>query len=183
MCVCIISSAIKSISDFLLSKIASRFEKPVLELTLYGNKPIVGPQYYFSEEGKIYEVGNGDIPVMWVFKWQYKLQIQNNSSYPAYRVKIIKQSPNQEMKIIFPTEEMIIKANSNRTFDCYITHNKCMTSREREAVESVYPFFLNDSKITITVSYTNEKKREYTTSLLVDKNTTIDPYIPKEEDM
>ncbi len=162
------------------------FEKPVLDLTLFFDSRKKGNQGMLGESGKTYDIGKGDMPIMCEFVWNYKLEIRNNSSHTAYRVKIAEQNPQSNtMKIDFPTGDVTIKTNEACIVDCIISHRQVMTAHESSMLfyneEKYYPFFLKDDSIAITISYTNESRLQFLSQICIDKNSDIQKYKPLNE--
>ena len=180
------SDIVSGVLNIFGEKVLRWFEKPVLDLTLFFDSRKKGNQGMLGESGKTYDIGKGDMPIMCEFVWNYKLEIRNNSSHTAYRVKIAEQNPQSNMmKIDFPTGDVTIKANEACIVDCIISHRQVMTAHESSMLfyneETHYPFFLKDDSIAITISYTNERKKQFRKQIYIDKNINIQEYKPLNE--
>lgn len=174
----IVNNIGSGIFNLILKKIFRWFEKPVLDLNLFFDSCQKVNRGMLGESGKTYDIGKGDMPIMCEFVWNYKLEIRNNSSHTAYRVKIAEQNPQSNtMKIDFPTVDVTIKTNEPSIVDCIITHCQKMTARESSRLfyneENYYPFFLEDDIISITISYTNESKRRFYSQICINKDSDI----------
>ncbi len=168
--------------NIFLERVLRWFEKPVLDLTLFFDSRKKGNQGMWGESGKTYYVGKGNLPIMCEFVWNYKLEIRNNSSHTAYRVRIALQTPNTNiMEIRFPSSGEIIKANETKTYDCVIIHRQEVTAHKSSELLKQYPFFLKDSKIVIKIKYTNESRLRFRSKIRINKKSEIPTYKPVDE--
>lgn len=179
----LIGSLAQLVIEWFLKLFQKRRENPILDVVLYYDGKKRHSLYYCGESGKTYDIGKGDMPIMCEFVWNYKLEIRNNSSHTAYRVKIAEQKPQSNtMKIDFSTGDVTIKANEACIVDCIISHRQVMTAHESSMLfyneETHYPFFLKDDNIAITISYTNESKLQFLSQICIDKNSDIQKYKP-----
>lgn len=178
----LIGDLVQPFSEQLLKNLQKRNEKPILDVAMYYDGTKKNPHYFCGESGKTYDVGKGDMPIMCEFVWKYKLEIKNNSSHTAYRVRIASQTPNTNiMEIRFPSSGEIIKANETKTYDCVIIHRQEVTAHKSSELLKQYPFFLKDSKIVIKIKYTNESRLRFRSKIRINKKSDIPTYKPVDE--
>lgn len=107
------------------------------------------------------------------FQWNYVMIIKNNSSKPAYNLKIEKQT--DFFQIITPLDRTTsLQPHDVLKLKCVVSHSETMKGRDSVLALKQFPYFTDS--IEIALGYQNERHKRFHTTFVYDKNGQNNEY-------
>ena len=107
------------------------------------------------------------------FHWDYVMIIKNNSSKPALNLEI-KEHP-KFFQITTPLDKTeSLQPLGKLELKCVVRHSETMKGKDSVQVLRQFPYFTD--KIQIVLSYQNERRKQFYTTFVCDKNEQINEY-------
>lgn len=113
-----------------------------------------------------------------LFTWNYKLRIKNNSSKTAYNIKIEKVFKN-DSDYLQKTDDLItLKEGDLIELDYFLRHNSSLTGEE--SIKFLKQFPAHVERIEILVSYANEARKKFYTKFVATPDSKVNKHLLKK---
>lgn len=112
-----------------------------------------------------------------LFSWNFKLRIKNNSSQTAYKIKIEKIAKTHSDYLQKQDDLISLKEEELLELDYIIRHYSAQTGEESIRFLKQFPDHLE--KIEILISYTNEARKKFFTKFVATPNSKINEHLLK----